>query len=217
MLNRMTRTIPTLLVLMALAIPSVAEARKPAGMLGRVKRVQPQGMPKNFWLPAVNIKGREYLRTYRVTSKEGLKRISSPKNSFRWFQGDGQYGEAFYLFRSAKSARAFAKCEKSRGAGHRNVIAEVWLPRDKFEQVAKKKVTKEMDWGMQRGRNDPGYSALRDARNGNHILFGKWAPTPFTSEPFYDRMNGAKQIGVVQRGMPSILNEAIIVPLKARK
>ena len=216
-MNAMKRTIPALLVFLALAIPANALARKPAGMLGSVKRIQPNGMPKGFWLPAVKIKGREYYRTYRVTSREGFKRISDPKNSFRWFQGDGQYGEAFYLFRSARDARKFATCEKSRGATQRNVISEVWLPRDKFDQVSKKKVTPKMDWGMQRGRQDPAYDALRDARNSNHMLFGKWSPTPFTSEPFYDSMNGAKQIAVVQRGMPSILNEAIIVPLKDRK
>ena len=214
-MNTMSRTFPALLVILALAIPSTALARKPSPF-GKVKRIQPRGMPRNFWLPAVKIKGREYYRTYRVTSKQGFKRISDPRNSFRWFQGDGQYGEAFYLFRSARDARNFAKCEKSRGAEHRDVLTEVWLPRDKFDQVTKKKVSTEMDWGMQRAANDPGRDALRDARNSNHMLFGKWAPTPYTSEPFYARMNGAKQIGVVQRGMPSILNEAIIVPIKSR-
>ncbi len=215
-MNRITRTFPALLIILALAIPSTALARRPGLLHGKVRRIQPAGMPKSFWLPAVKIKGREYYRTYRVTSKAGIKRISDPKNTFRWFQGDGQYGEAFYLFRSAKDARAFAKCEKTRGAGNRNVIAEVWLPRDKFDQVSKKKVTTTMDWGMQRPGSDPGRELLRSARLDNHILFGKWAPTPFTSEPFYDKMNGAKQLGVVQRGMPSILNEAIIMPLKKR-
>ena len=214
-MNAAAHKISALLVVLTLAIPAAALARKP-NPFGKIQRIQPKGMPGNFWLPVARIKGREYYRTFRVTSRSGFERISNPKNSFRWFQGDGQYGEAFYLFRSARDAKKFVKCEKTRGATTRNLITEVWLPRDKFDQVSKKKIGPKLDWGMQRSRKDPSYEGLRDARNSNHLVFGRWAPTPYTSEPFYDRMNGAKQIGVVQRGMPSILNEAIIVPYKQK-
>ena len=200
----------SLLLLAALLLSSPGQLDARPRTKGAVtRRVTPAGMPSNYWLPVVQVKGKSYYRTFRVTSKAGFQRISDPKNSFRFFQGGGQYGEAFYLFRSKGDAKKFASCEKNRGAVTRNVIAEVLLPKDKFDQVSKSHVNKKLDWAMQLGRDNPAYGNMRDLRNSSHLLFGRWSPSPHASEPVYDRMNGAKQIGVVQRGMPSVLTEAV--------
>jgi len=192
---------------LALSGPVEAQTRNKAA---RISRAVPRGMPKNFQMHTVKVNGRQYYRTFRVTSKSGFSRIADPKNSFRFFQGDGQYGEAFYLFRSRSAARKYIKAEASHGRQKRNVLAEVLLPKEKFDAVSKKEVPRGLDWGMQQARDSKKYSGLRDLRLSSHLVFGKWAPSPYTGEAFYDKMNGARQLAVVQRGMPSILNEAII-------
>ncbi len=194
-------------LLLCLATPHLAEARITGGA---AKSAAKGGIPRSYRLPTVKVKGQEYYRTWRVTSRAGLKRITDKSNTFRFFQGGGQYGEAFYLFRTRHDARKFAKAEATRGAATRNVIAEVLLPKAKFDTVKKKVVNKDLDWSMQKARSDPGYDKLRSLRLDAHILMGKWADSPHVEEPVYKPMNGAKQLAVVQRGMPSILNEAVI-------
>lgn len=161
-------------------------------------------------LAVVQHQGQAFYKTYRVTSTQGLCRIQKKADTFRFFQGGGQYGEAFYLFTKLDDARTFAKCEKTRGAAHRNVIAEVLLPKKMLDEVKKATVDKPLDWGMNKPRTDASYNKLRDLRLSNHLLFGKWADSPDAKEPFYKPMNGREQIGVVQRGMPSILHQALI-------
>ena len=84
------------------------------------------------------------------------------------------------------------------------------LPAAKFDSVKKKVVNKELDWSMQKSRNDSSYNKLRDLRLDSHIVMGKWAPSPHVDEPVYKPLDGAKQLAVVQRGAPSILQEAVI-------
>jgi hypothetical protein len=153
-----------------LAAPGTAPARPGKSA---IRRVQPEGMPRGFWLPVVRIDGREYYRTLRVTSTSGLERIMSPANAFRFFSGDGQYGEAFYLFRSASDARKFVACERQRGAKDRNVIAEVLLPKDKLDAVAKKPIPAALDWAMQLPRSDGRWESLRQIRLDSHLVFGR--------------------------------------------
>jgi hypothetical protein len=90
------------------------------------------------------------------------------------------------------------------------VIAEVLLPKERFDAVAKQEVPKSLDWGMIYSSGHPAWDGLRGLRMDNHIVYGRWAPSPGADESFYRSMNGAKQLAVVQRGLPSILNEAII-------
>ena len=207
----------TIALVMALGLPTSAWSRPPGPAsiakrstpTGKVRRATPQGMPRSFWLPVVTVKGRQYYRTFRVTSEKGFQRIADKNNSFRFFQGGGQYGDGFYLFRSLRDARKFAGCETARGA-ERNVIAEVLLPRDKMDAVRKAEVPRELDWAMQRPRTDQRREQMRERSLSSHLVYGRWAPSPHLSEPVYDRMNGAKQIAVVQRGQPSILQDAVI-------
>lgn len=206
----------TLTLLLLLAAPGPAEAQRvaPRG----VSKVPPgvmvkrggKGLPHRYALPVVKHAGKLYYRTWRVTSPEGYKRISDKSNGFRWFQGDGQYGEAFYLFRSKVAAKKFIKAETTRGAKQRNVLVEVLLPKEKFDQVAKSEVPSAADWGMQRAAKTPSHQSLRDLRLNSHLLFGRWAKSPHVAEPIYDPLNGAQQLAVVQRGQPSILNEAVL-------
>lgn len=173
-----------------------------------------QGLPHRFQLPVVQVNGKPYYRTFRVTSAEGYKRIADPKNAFRWFQGSGQYGDGFYLFRTLRDAKRFATSEAERGV-KRDTIVEVLLPKERFDQVKKAEVPKALDWKMQ--GSGPQHEALRTMRLDNHLVFGRWAESPFTSEPFYRRMNGAAQIAVTQRGQPSILNDALLRLYEARR
>lgn len=194
-------------LLLTLLAPSSALAR-PNG--SSIQATVQGGIPRNFRLSTVKVKGKVYYRTFRVTSKAGLARISDKKNGFRFFQGDGQYGEGFYLFRTRTDARKYAKAEASHRKVTRDVIAEVLLPADKFDAVKKKVINKDLDWSMQKGRDDPGYKKMRDVRMDSHLVMGKWAESPYTSEPMYKPLNGAKQLAVIQRGQPSILQEAVI-------
>lgn len=167
-------------------------------------------VPKSFRLPLVKVGGKAYYRTWRVTSPSGLKRITDKSNGFRWFHGGGQYGEGFYLFRTRRAAQKFMSAEAKRGAKERNVLCEVLLPKEKFDKVDKRVVTRDADWGLNRPQNDPARHKLRDLRSGAHILLGRWAPSPTADEPVYAPLNGAQQMAVVQLGQPSILNEAIV-------
>jgi hypothetical protein len=173
-------------------------------------------LPHAYWLPQVKVDGKVYYRTFRVTSRDGLNRITDKSNGFRFFNGSGQYGEAFYLFRSLASAKKFAGCEQARGACTRTVIAEVLLPKERFDAVAKQEVPKALDWGMLYSRG-PAYQGLRGLRLDSHIVYGRWAPSPGADEPFYAKMNGDKQLAVVQCGLPSILSDAIIRELTPKK
>ena len=194
-------------ITLALMAPISADARTGGST---PKSTVQGGIPRNYRLSTVKVKGKVYYRTFRVTSRAGLARISDKGNGFRFFQGDGQYGEGFYLFRTRTDARKYARVEATHRKVARDVIAEVLLPKEKFDAVKKKVVNKDLDWSMQKGRNDPGYNKLRDLRLDSHLVMGKWAESPYTSEPMYKPLNGAKQIAVVQRGAPSILHEAII-------
>jgi hypothetical protein len=204
----MHRTACSILLVSLLCFASTALAEPRAKI--RPRATQPS-------LQLVQHKGQAYYKTYRVTSSSGLCRIKNTNDPFRFFKGGGQYGEAFYLFHKLGDARRFASCEKARGASHRNVIAEVLLPKKAFDQVKKAEVKKPLDWAMNRGRGDQTRSKLTDLRLANHILFGKWAESPGVKEPFYTPMNGIKQIGVVQLGMPSILNKALIREIEQAK
>lgn len=204
----MRRTASSILLLSLFCFASTALAEPRAKV--RPRAPQPS-------LQVVQHKGQSYYKTYRVTSSSGLCRIKNTKDPFRFFHGGGQYGEAFYLFHKLGDARRFASCEKARGAGHRNVIAEVLLPKKMFDQVKKAEVKKPLDWAMNRGRGDQARSKLNDLRLANHLLFGKWADSPNANEPFYKPMNGTKQLGVVQRGMPSILHKALIREIEQAK
>jgi hypothetical protein len=179
--------------------------------------VAAEPLPNPYRLPSVTVNGKAYYRSFRVTSQDGLKRIANPQNIFRFFQGSGQYGDAFYLFRSLRDAKRFASCEQARGAGHRAVIAEVLLPKEKLDAVAKREVPAALDWGTLFSSGNPKADGLRGLRNESHLLFGRWAPSPGIDEPFYTPMNGAKQFAVVQRGLPSVLTEALIRELPARR
>ena len=196
-----------LALLLSFIAPSNVLAR-PAG--SSPKGTVQGGLPRNYRLSTVKVKGKVYYRTFRVTSKAGLARISDKNNGFRFFQGDGQYGEGFYLFRTRTDARKFARAEASHRKVARDVIAEVLLPADKFDAVKKKVINKDLDWSMQKSRNDPGYQKMRDVRLGAHLVVGKWADSPYTNEPMYKPLNGAQQLAVIQRGQPSILQEAVI-------
>jgi len=173
------------------------------------------GLPHAFKLPVVQVNGKPYYRTWRVTSASGFKRIANPQNGFRWFQGGGQYGEGFYLFRSLTGAKRFAKCEAARGV-KRDTIVEVLLPKAKFDQVKKAEVPRALNWVMDHGFGQP-RETMRLMVLDNHLLFGRWAPSPAESEPVYQRMNGVKQISIAQRGQPSILNEAVLRLYQPRK
>jgi len=194
-------------ITLALMTPVPAQARTGGSS---IKGTVQGGIPRNYRLSTVKVKGKVYYRTFRVTSKAGFKRITDKSNGFRFFQGDGQYGEGFYLFRTRSDARKYAKAEATHRKVARDVIAEVLLPKAKFDAVKKKVINKDLDWAMQKGRNDSGYSKLRDIRNSSHLVMGKWADSPYTNEPMYKPLNGAKQIAFVQRGAPSILHEAVI-------
>ncbi len=194
-------------LLLGLLAPAQAQTRNSEST---AKNLAPGDIPRNFRLSTTKVQGKLYYRTFRVTSKAGLKRISDKSNSYRFFQGDGQYGVAFYLFRTRTDERKFAKAEATHGAGTRNLIAEVLLPKAKFDNIKKNVVHKDQDWSMQKGRGVENYQKLRSLRMDSHILVGKWADSPHVDEPVYEPINGAKQLAVVQRGMPSILNEAII-------
>ncbi len=191
-------------LLIALLAPHQADAQT------KSRSSLKSAMPRNYRLSTVKVKGKVYYRTFRVTSKAGLDRISNKSNGFRFFQGDGQYGEAFYLFRTRTDARKFAKAEASHRKVSRNVIAEVLLPKKSFDTVKKAAIPEGLDWSMQKGRSDSGRQKMRDLRLDNHLVMGKWAASPFSNEPMYEPLNGAKQLAVVQRGAPSILHEAII-------
>ena len=195
-------------VLLALLLASPVWAAGPAPAKAALE--QKGALPHGFRLPQVVVNGKTYYRTFRVTSRDGFNRITDKNNGFRFFQGAGQYGDAFYLFRSLASAKRFAGCEQARGASHRSVIAEVLLPKERFDAVAKQEVSKNLDWGMIFSSSHPAWNGLHDLRMDSHIVYGRWAPSPGADEPFYRSMNGAKQLAVVQRGLPSILNEAII-------
>jgi hypothetical protein len=166
-------------------------------------------LPHAYRLPQVTVAGKVYYRTFRVTSRDGFNRIADTRNSFRFFNGSGQYGDAFYLFRSLASAKKFASCEQARGACGRSVIAEVLLPKERFDAVLKQEIPKTFDWGMLYS-SGPAYQGLRGLRLDSHVVYGRWAPSPGADEPFYSKMNGEKQLAVVQRGLPSVLTEAII-------
>lgn len=194
-------------LMLALMMPTHVQAR-PSG--STPKSTVQGGIPRNYRLSTVKVKGKVYYRTFRVTSKAGFKRITDKSNGFRFFQGDGQYGEGFYLFRTRGDARKYAKAEATHRKVNRDIIAEVLLPADKFDAVKKNVVKKDLDWSMQKSRKDPGYSKLRDVRLDSHLVMGKWADSPYTNEPMYKPLNGAKQLAVIQRGAPSILHEAVI-------
>jgi len=201
--------IPSILVLAVLAIAVAAPAQARPGGAG-LKGATRQTIPRGFRLSTVKVKGKVYYRTFRVTSRAGLARLGDKKNVFRFFQGDGQYGEAFYLFRTRGDARKFARAEASHRAVKRDVIAEVLLPKETFDSVKKAVVGKDLDWSMQKARTEPAHQKLRDLRNASHLVLGRWAASPYADEPMYRPLNGAKQLAVVQRGMPSILNQAVI-------
>lgn len=171
-------------------------------------------LAKPLNLDAIKLKGQEYYKTYRVSSSKGFQRISNKMNGFRFFQGGGQYGEAFYLFTKIKDARRFAKIENTRGT-HRNVISEVLLPKKMFETVKKAEIKPALDWAVNKPRTSNENQKMRDIRNSNHLVYGKWADSPSINEPAYKPMNGSEQIGVVQRGMPSILQKAVIRKLES--
>jgi hypothetical protein len=167
-------------------------------------------LSRGFRLPVVQVNGRSYYRTFRVTSEQGYRRISDSSNMFRFFGGpDGQYGEALYLFRTVGDAKKFAACEQARGAASRRVIVEVLLPQERFDTVAKNEVPAALDWGMLFSPGRPQSDGLATLRNGSHILYGRWAQLSCANEDFYASMAGAKQFAVVQRGAPSILNQTI--------
>jgi hypothetical protein len=192
------------LALLALLLGSAAQAAARPG------RATPPGMPRSFQLHTLTVRGRQYYRTFRVTSPEGFKRITDTSNPYRFFRASGQYGEGYYLFRTRRDARRFVKCEQRRGAGQRNLIAEVLLPKSRLDRVVAREVKPRLDWAMLLRRGNSRREALRTLRLSSHLLFGRWAPSPMVQEPVYERMNGATQLAVVQLGRPSILNEAII-------
>ena len=170
----------------------------------------PGPIDRGYRLPVARINGKAYYRTYRVTTPRGLERITST-NPGRFFGGGGQYGEAFYLFRTLGAAKKFIRCERTRGV-KREVIAEVLLPKARFDAVEKGLVPPSADWGLAYSPPNPRHDQMRDLYLSKHILFGKWtqSPHPFYQEPAYSPMIGTKQLAIRQLGDPSILNEAVI-------
>ncbi len=152
-------------------------------------------------LKTVVHEGKEYVQTFRVTSKTGLARIKDRNNGFRFFGGGGQYGEGLYLFTKHADALKF------RGTlptdTKRTVISEILLPKDMFTSVKKSLVLETHDWGKNA-------DSFRSTRLDSHILFGRWAPSPNVSEPAFEPMNGTMQLSVKQLGAPSILHKAVI-------
>jgi hypothetical protein len=162
----------------------------------------------------VRIGGAEYYQTFRVTSEGGLRRISNREQIWRW-NGGGQYGEGFYLFCALEDAKRFRECEaqmfaKGQRQNSREVIVEVLLPKADFDKLPKAEVSPKHDWGMETARSSERYSGMRALRQDNHLVYGRWAPCPGYGEPLYDPMNAACQLAVVQIGMPSILNRALL-------
>lgn len=160
-------------------------------------------------LEQVQIEGRSYYRTFRVTSANGIRRITNTHDGFRFFGGGGQYAEGFYLFAHAADAHKMAQIEHARGTG-RDQIAEVLLPKEEFDALRVAEVPAALDWGNLHGRNSPGFEGLRALRNNNSILFGRWAPSPGATEPHYDSLNGALQLSVQTPGLNSIVSHALI-------
>ena len=153
-------------------------------------------------LKTVVHEGKEYVSTFRVTSKSGLARIMDKGNSFRFFGGGGQYGEALYLFTNRKDANKFVKCNGACDI-KRSVIAEVLLPKDMFRTVKKSLVLETNDWG----KNPSEFNQLRLS---SHVLFGRWSPAPSGHEPAFEPMNGTLQLAIRQLGNPSILHQSVI-------
>ncbi|MFH1131255.1 MAG: hypothetical protein V1754_07960 [Pseudomonadota bacterium] len=191
-----------LAVLLMFVMPGVSGAKAPAILHAR-------SVVNNLRLRTVSVRGKMYYRAFRVTSQSGFERIADQRNPYRFFQGQGQYGEAFYLFTRLKDARNFMHCEQARGA-KRDVIAEVLLPKEKFDSIKKTKVGPELDWAMLRSSENNASQRLRDMRSSSDLVFGRWAPSPQEHEPFYAPMQGARQIGVVNRGDSSIMHQALI-------
>tara|TARA_R110002073_G_scaffold256849_3_gene419464 strand:+ start:625 stop:1296 length:672 start_codon:yes stop_codon:yes gene_type:complete len=171
-----------------------AEARNVAAKPNR-------GIQTDLKLKTVVHQGKEYLQTFRVTSKSGLQRITNGTDPFRFFGGGGQYGEALYLFANRADATKFSKCLVC--DTKRSVLTEILLPKEMFHSVKKSLVEPTHDWGKNA-------DTFRPLRLNSHILFGKWSPSPQLNEPQFAPMNGTFQLAIRQLGNPSILNQAVI-------
>jgi hypothetical protein len=128
--------------------------------------------------------------------------------------GDGQYGQAFYLFARLDHARTFASAEQTRGAVSRRVIAEVLLPAEHFDRLGIRQVPRSLDWGMTYRDGHPRRDRMRDLRSGSKALGGAWTPSRARhvrdGEAFYELLNGAPQIGILDVSLSSILHGALI-------
>lgn len=162
-------------------------------------------------LEVVRYEDKEYYRTFRVDSPQGFARITDSRNYFRFNTFAGyQYGQGFYLFSRRVAAEKFVRCNQKCGQGERNVIAEVLLPKERFDSLKKAFVPSSLDWGLEK-RDAKIMTQFRDLMNSNRVLFGRWAAHPIYQEPHYNPMKSAEQIVILSPlWRENILFDAVI-------
>jgi hypothetical protein len=218
---RTTRQIALTLALVAMLTPALAGARNPLARPGSKGRPASScTLPRPFNLKTEMVGGKPHYVTYRVESKQHAGKLMDPKNSFRWFGSNTtwQYGQGFYLFGHLSDAKKFIKCSKNMAQeikrthpaakiDRRETILKIMLPKETFDTHRKAQVPGALDWAVD--RSSSGYNQLRDLRQ-NHLVFGRWKEDPAHPTQSYQPMTGTPQFAVIQRGMPSILNQAVL-------